>query len=409
MIKILYVTHMPPDLSGSTLSLSYLVAHLDRQRYDPVLVFSERGTAANNFESLGTPMIYLKLAKYIHNASETLTPIRLRSWLLMLLSFSPDPRLASIARQYHIDLAHLNASVLVSAAITLQRMKIPIVWHVREVIPHGWFGIRRMLLTRAIARYADAIICISEDEAAPFVGNAKLHIIYNPVDLQRFEPAHTQPQDIRKEFDLAEDIVAIGFVASVAHHKGIWELVEAAERVVATASRPVKFMIVGAGKPSHRYPTGWRVRLQNRLGFYVDGLQELKAVLESKGLTQYFILTGERTDTPDVIAAMDIVTFPSRLSAIGRIAIEAGALGKPVVATDQEGRTGLIQNGQTGLLVPPRDPEHLASALLHLIEHPDEARRLGQNARTYAQSNFDATHHAQRVMEIYASLYQGRP
>ena len=408
MVKILYVTHMPPDLSGSTLSLSYLVAYLDRQHYDPVLVFSERGEAANNFESLQAPMIYLKLAKYIHNASEILTPIRLRSWLLMFLSFFPDPRLASIARQYHIDLVHLNASVLMSAAITFHRIKLPIVWHVREVIPHGWFGIRRMLLTRAITKYADAIICISEDEAAPFAGNAKLHVIYNPVDLQRFEPAHTNPQGIRKEFDLADDVVVIGFVASVAHHKGIWDLVEAAERVVAVASRPVKFMIVGAGKPSHRYPTGWRVRLQNRLGFYVDGLQELNAVLKSKGLTQHFILTGERTDTPDLIATMDIVTFPSRLNAIGRIAIEAGALGKPVIATDQEGRTGLIRNGQTGLLVPPEDPERLASALLHLIEHPDEARRLGQNAREHAQRNFDATYHTQRVMQIYASLSQER-
>lgn len=408
MTNILYITHTPPNVGGPTLSLRYLLQHLDRQRFKPMGLFSAPSETARLFDQLNVPLVYLKLPRYIHNDSEILTPIRLRSCALMALSFLPDPRLARILRDLRIDLVHLNTSVLVSAALTCRLLRIPVVWHVRETVPHGLWGIRRTILSSIINRCADAIICISEDEAEPFAGNPGVHIIYNAVDLDQFNPAHTRPDRIRREFGLTADTSVVGYVASITHFKGIYEFVEAAELILQAYQGPVKFMVVGSARPSHRYGRNVWERILNRIGLYVDCQQELERLLAEKGLESHLVLIGERTDTPDLISAMDIVTFPSRLRSIGRAAIEAAALGKPVVATNEGRRTQIVQDKSTGLLVPLRNSKELASAILYLLEHPDKAQRMGQAGYQHARRNFDSRLHAQRVMQVYEQVLSVR-
>jgi len=325
----------------------------------------------------------------------------------MALSFLPSPRLARVLRERNIALVHLNSSVLVSAALTCRLAGIPVVWHVREVFASGFFGIRRRLLTAIIRKWSDAIICISEDEAAPFLHDAKALVAYNPVDLERFNPDRAEPERIRQELGLTSDTWVIGFVAAIAHHKGIFELVEAAEILVKSLSQRVRFLIVGSGSPSLRYEWDIQAKCLNRLRAYVDGRVEMERLIRAKGLEKYFLLTGQRTDIPNLVAAMDVVTFPSRLGAIGRAAIEAAALAKPVVATSESRRSGLVQDGKTGLLVPPCAPHALASALDQLIRHPEQARAMGQAGRKHALANFDSRIYARRITEVYSRVLQG--
>ena len=106
---------------------------------------------------------------------------------------------------------------------------------------------------------------------------------------------------------------------------------------------------------------------------------------------------------PDLIVAMgaaDIVTMPSHEEPYGLVALEGMALGKPVVATGAGGVPSFIRDGDTGLLVPPRDPAALANALSRLLDDPDAARAMGGRARARVEAEFDVAHYMTRFVPI---------
>ena len=128
---------------------------------------------------------------------------------------------------------------------------------------------------------------------------------------------------------------------------------------------------------------------------------DLEELSHARGLGAHVEFLGHREDIPTLLAAADVFVLPSRSEAFPNGAIEAMAAGLPVVASNVGGLRDLIQNGRTGVLVPPGNPEALAGALQSLIDNPAGAEALGRAARSEVQRKYSFD----RMIASFEDLY----
>jgi len=113
------------------------------------------------------------------------------------------------------------------------------------------------------------------------------------------------------------------------------------------------------------------------------------------------VIAGPRHDVPRLLGAMDVVVAPSLAEGFSNVVLEAGAAGRPVVATRVGGNPEAIVDGETGLIVEPRDPGALARAIVALLEDPARRARMGEAARRRVSDLFTVG----RMIEAYEKLY----
>ena len=187
---------------------------------------------------------------------------------------------------------------------------------------------------------------------------APISLIHNGVDLQRYD--HQGPCcTLREEYDLPAEGPIVGVVARLEPEKGHPTLLEA-WRAVAAAVPDATLLVVGEG--SRR--------------------AALEALAVELGVADRVVFTGRRDDVPAVTAALDVAVLPSYREALGLTILEAMALSRPVVASNVGGIPEMVEDGVTGLLVPPRDPDALAAAIIRLLrDHPlaDTLARAGHD------------------------------
>ena len=141
-----------------------------------------------------------------------------------------------------------------------------------------------------------------------------------------------------------------------------------------------------------------------RFAIVGDGprLSELQSLARARGVDHIVDFLGHREDVPALLAAADLFVLPSRSEAFPNSAIEAMAAGVPVVASAVGGLLDLIDDGRTGILVPPCDPEALAHAIAALARDPDRAQRLGASARAEVASRYGFD----RMVGAFQDLYE---
>ena len=176
---------------------------------------------------------------------------------------------------------------------------------------------------------------------------APIELIHNGVDLQRYD--HQGPCcTLREDYGLPPEGPIVGVVARLEPEKGHPTLLEAWPLVLA-AFPDATLLVVGEG--SRR--------------------EALEAMSHELGIADRVVFTGRRDDVPAVTAALDVAVLPSYREALGLTILEAMALSRPVVASNVGGIPEMIEDGVTGLLVPPRDAEALADAIVRLLrDHP---------------------------------------
>ena len=187
---------------------------------------------------------------------------------------------------------------------------------------------------------------------------APISLIHNGVDLERYD--HQEPCcTLREEYGLPAEGPIVGVVARLEPEKGHPTLLEAWRSVVA-AVPDATLLVVGEG--SRR--------------------EALEALAVELGVADRVVFTGRRDDVPAVTAALDVAVLPSYREALGLTILEAMALSRPVVASNVGGIPEMVEDGITGLLVPPRDAEALATAIVRLLrDHPlaDTLARAGHD------------------------------
>lgn len=202
--------------------------------------------------------------------------------------------------------------------------------------------------------------------------------IGNGVSVARFDPAKQDRAAARHELGIPVHVPVIGIVGRLVQEKGYVEFLLAAE-AVGMQYPDVHFLVVG-----------------ERLASDHNAHIEAELARARQALSARLILAGMREDVPTMLAAMDIFCLPSYREGMPRTIIEAMMMGKPVVATNIRGAREEVIAGQTGLLVPTRDPGALARAFTRLLDDRVLCERLGKAGRERALALYDE----QRIVEI---------
>lgn len=234
---------------------------------------------------------------------------------------------------------------------------------------------------RRLTPHIDQLIAVSRSIERKIVDEGrdttKVRMIYNGVDLERYD--HQEPCcTLADEYGMEPGSQIVGVVARLEPEKGHPTLLEAWPEVVRKVP-DAYLLIVGEG--------GRREALERQA-------RELR-------IAHRVVFTGRRDDVPAVTAALDVAVLPSYREAQGLTILEAMALSRPVVASNVGGIPEMIEDGVSGLLVPPRDPAALAAAIVRLLKDHSLADTLGRAGHDLVHDRFCIELMVKAVEEIY--------
>jgi glycosyltransferase involved in cell wall biosynthesis len=217
-------------------------------------------------------------------------------------------------------------------------------------------------------------------------------VVHGGVDLSRYQPSSALPDPARRDrWRIAPDEIAILYAGAVVPEKGLVELLRALHRV-RNAHADLRWRLLIAGDAGL-----WRtIEAGPGNDVYTSRAREL-----SRGLPIAWLGVIPEHDMPELYAAVDLVTCPSIWDdPFPTVNLEAMAASRPVVASRVGGVPEAVQDGTTGLLVPPGDDAALADALASLIADPEQRRRLGDAGRS-ASRKFTIAAAARRLEDLY--------
>jgi glycosyltransferase involved in cell wall biosynthesis len=269
-------------------------------------------------------------------------------------------RLAALLREARPRIVHVT-DVWPQAVVAARLARVPrvLVTHHTPELPRRDNAAGRAWLALGWALRPEVIYTSAAD--AERDGRRPSHVVPLGIDLERF--ASGKPA-------LPKGAPLVGNVARLAPQKDHATLIEAA-RLVPGA----RFAIVGDG--------------------------ELRADLERRAQGLPVLFTGARDDVPDLLASFDVFAFPSLYEGLCVAVIEAQAAGVPVVATPVGGIRETVVDGETGLLVPPRDPRALAAAIHRLLDDRELACRLADEARRRVGERFSEQRMVEETLRVY--------
>lgn len=363
--RILYIEGDGNLAGGGQQSLLRLLRKLDRKKFEPVLACPSRGSLTSRVESLG-----IKTKIFSGDSPKK-----------NLFSFiSSVKQVRNLIRESGIDLVHANTSrSALYGGLAGKPLGVPVIWHVRVIESEGAYD---FLLVSLCTR----LIAISYAVQKRFNWLLKKHpekvvVIHNGVDTLEFNP-EISGADIRREFSLPPDAPVAGVVGNLIPWKGQECFVRAAKEVLKAIPN-ARFLVVGEGE--------CRANLERLTG-------EL-------GLKGKAIFTGGRFDIPGLMAAMDVVVHSSITpEPFARVVIEAMATGKPVVAMNEGGVPEIIENGVSGVLIPPKNPALMAGAIIDLFNNREKATEIGLTARRKIEEKFSIEKNVRATEGIYLQV-----
>jgi len=241
---------------------------------------------------------------------------------------------------------------------------------------------------RKYIKNIDVIIAISEGVKKVLVEGGvdpeNVEVISSGIDFSSFEEdssALTSKDYLHREFSFAVDDYLVGIVAHLADHKGHQYLIQAT-KILKQQAPKIKTIIVGEGPLS----------------------MELDRQAKELDVEDIIFFLGFRKDIPKILSSLDLFVLSSHLEGMGSSILDAMASRLPVVATKVGGIPEVVINGETGLLVPPRNPSALARAILMLYSDKTLASRLGQKGYELVHRKFSAEAMADKVVRLYEKV-----
>lgn len=365
-IKIVYYIY-PYILGGAEQLLSSLIQHLDRRRFEPVVASFDSGRWVARFRSLGIQTVVLPSSKYI--------PER---WVKFL-------------RETKADMVQSN-SYSPTMALAARKLQMPHIWrlggHVK-IIGGELKARQREDYLHLIGCLSTRIVCPSKFIKSQFqkLNFSDVRVIPNGVDTTQIDKiiAGRQPGNGAGALKGYFSAAMVGHLHPQKRH---FDFIEAARRIKKEYSKS-KFFVFGGVCREYRENPGYA--------------RELLRKVREAGLDKDFLFTESYQHLLKRILEMNVVVLPSVSEGASVAILEAMALGKPVVASSSGGNPEFIKDRVTGLLVPPKNPQRLAEALLSLLKDKKKAEEMGKRGRERVKRLFDIKTSVRR----YESLYQG--
>ena len=199
-----------------------------------------------------------------------------------------------------------------------------------------------------------------------------IYPIGNGVDKKKFDPnLKYNSADIKKSLDIPENSFVVGLICRLVKEKGIEDFLQAAEQVNSHHNNCF-FLLIG----------------ERQVHDHAESVEESIKIAQ-KSLGRNLILTGYRSDVPDLLKIMDLYVLPSWREGMPRSIIEAMMMRLPVLATNIRGSREEVIHNETGIIVPIKSPNLLAKSISELILNPVKAKKMGENGRKRALELYD--------------------
>jgi glycosyltransferase involved in cell wall biosynthesis len=382
--------------------LSHLASSTAPTGAERSLALLARGLSARGHEvAVATPGRWA-LNEELEAGGVSVTPVPVRQcWLVQ---YGPQPLWRQAARglryawpdpggralrawlsELEPDVVHVNCLSNLRGAAAARSLGLPVVWHLREILPPGP---RRRWITGRLGSDATRIVAVSEAVAGWLreegLGD-RVEVVYNGVD-----PANggVDREASRGRFDLPSEAVVVGLFSQLVVHKGALDLVRAAHNAVST-SPELHFLIAGHG------PAAFAGRLRREIG--------------AGAAAGHIHLVPPQPGIWELLAAVDVLALPTLWpDPLPRAVMEAMAAGLPVVAYANGGVPEMVVEGETGLLCRPGDVDGLTQAILDLAGDEALRHRFGEAGRKRATKHFNVDRHIDRMESVLKTTLSAR-
>ena len=370
-IRVLYIQGVV-RYGGALESLYQLVSHRDLAPFSPLVVTSREGLLTRKLDAAQVRHAILSMGMWR----------KAKNWVRLPLTLGG---LRSLARREGIRLVHCNTLWDAPYGVHLgKKLNLPVVVHLRNTLTHD--KIPKYRLT-----HADALVTVSKAVADSLgkMNHPLIRVIYNGVDLSLFDPARIGGGGVREELGIAGETPLLLLAGRVDTTKGQDIAITALSLLQATP-RPHLLIAGEASAQDHRWP----------------GV--LRGLADELGVAAQVHFLGNRDDMPRLMAASELVLVPSLESAkegFGRVAMEAMAMKRPVVASSTGGLPEVVTR-EMGTLVPQGDAQALAEAVDHLLTAPEERGRMGEAGRKRVEKLFSLDRTVSEVKRLYTELLE---
>ena len=305
-------------------------------------------------------------------------------------AFATIKDLSRLFRSYNYDVVHTHLShdlwwIVPALKLASSDAKLFLTKHmasgVKKTDPLHKFLYGRLQGTFAISNYIKGSVL----NTCP-VPESDVHVVPPGISLEVFDPALYNKSEIRRQLGIPENVILVGMIGRMTPGKGHQEFLKAAADLVKTSDMTFQFMVVGGASEGEEA--------------YAANVRQLASDLGVGDVVQF---TGFVKDIPRMLAALDILAFPSHEESFGLGLTEAMAMKIPVVASRSAGVPDIVVDGETGLLVPPKDHAALAEGIFSLAIDPERRKRYGSAGRKRAERLFSIQSVAERLEEYYSS------
>jgi glycosyltransferase involved in cell wall biosynthesis len=382
-LRVLFFSTFVSRESGASYALQETIKRVETRGVSPLVVVPNSEDSRYMFPSNMFDVIYLP----IHRPRRTWNPlIQIRYWI----SFpSTLFTLRRLIHQRGIHIVHFNEITDYIAGMAAHLCRVQCVCHVRADRPPEPY---RWLLLSVLKRTVSAIVVPSKSTGAWIVSDAhdlvdRTRLIHDfAFNIDDYDLS-VSGSDFRREIGVPPDEILVVLVSKLINSKGHLCFVQAAGNVIRRSTQ-VTFVIVGGAVPGHESEA--------------DGIRSL-ADLQCPPPGLRFV--GPRSDLPSIYAACDIaVHCPVYPDTFPTVVLLAMLMGKPVIGSNIGGIPEQIQDGETGVLVPPGNSRALADAILELSQDSTKRKRLGLAAMRKIRLEFAPEQQAGALAELYAQV-----
>jgi glycosyltransferase involved in cell wall biosynthesis len=357
--NILYTTSFSHMRGGGQWSLYYLIKHLPKDIFHPIVLCPADGELAQRMRGAGAEVIFFDVGRIRY-----VNPLVIKKFI-------------SLIKERHIALIHTDSTTeTFYASIAAKMMRIPLIWHIR-VSEGEWF------FDRILSLLSTRLILVANSISNRFKwlkNNRKTVVVHNGIDLETFD-ALPAISSIREDFNINRDTVLLGCIGRVEKQKGQEYLISAMKHI-----EEARLFIVG--NVEERY------------------LHRIKALSKELKVSNRIAFIPYRDDIPSLLKTIDILVLPTLTEGFSRIILEAMAAQKPVVATNVGGNTEAVVDGETGYIVPSGDSFALAGRINELIADKKKRKKMGQAGRKRVESKFTIQVNVERIQKVYEELLQ---
>lgn len=298
-------------------------------------------------------------------------------------------KILTIAKTNKVNLIHTHeVRTDIIGLVCAKILNIPIITTV-----HGWIdndvkGKLLIKLDKIILRYFNHIIAVNREIKETLVSNKiekeRITVLHNALVIDNFEKKCGN-RTFRKEMGLKENHIVIGNIGRLSPEKGQGDFLEAVKQVLDKGYR-CEFVIIGKGSDE----------------------KKLKRLVNKNGTENHVVFAGFREDISSIYDSLDLVIQSSYTEGLPNVVLEALAKEVPVIATNVGGTSEIIENGVTGILISPKNPEEMAREIINFLKDPNKMMDMTRFGREKVRKEFDFRQRTEKLETIYEALLDRR-